>query len=240
MKKKSYLWLLAILFIASISIESCKKDDDDDTPDPVEDPTKVKDIDGNVYNVIQIGNQYWMKENLRVSKFRNGNPITNRSDGIAWKKDTIPSLGGGGWCYFNNEQLNDAVYGKLYNYYAISDPRNIAPEGWHVATEVDWKTLIHHLGDSTLVGGYLKEAGVAHWFSPNTGATNSSNFTGLPGGKRDHMGNFTHNTIDAFFWTTKSIDNDYALFYNLDFMISGVYSYTALKKNGFSVRCVKD
>jgi uncharacterized protein (TIGR02145 family) len=139
---------------------------------------------------VTIGSQIWSCENLNVSTYRNGDPIPEVTDPVAWT-----SLTTGAWCYYNNDPSNGAIYGKLYNWYAVNDPRGLAPQGWHVATESDWNKLVKHIdvgadtmcqncNQSTIAGGKLKEIGVTHWQSPNTGSTNSNNFSALPSGFR--------------------------------------------------------
>jgi uncharacterized protein (TIGR02145 family) len=156
----------------------------------------VTDIDGNVYETIQIGTQWWIKENLRTTHFRNGDPIPLVTDDTAWAGLSTPA-----YCEYGNDPANVTDYGRLYNWYAVADSRYIAPQGWHVATDEEWKQLEMYLGMSqseanltgirgTVEGGKLKEAGTVHWQSPNTGATNESGFTALPGGYRFIFGSF--------------------------------------------------
>ncbi len=201
----------------------------------------VKDIDGNVYNTVQIGNQVWMVENLKVTHFRNGEPLLNGS------MTTEPA-----YINYNNDSNNVQTYGRLYNWYAISDSRNIAPEGWHVATDEDWKEMEMFLGMSQIdadttgwrddqVGGKLKEIGTTHWQDPNTAATNESGFTAVPGGWcTNYSGEFATMGKQCFFWMPEEIDNDMALHRRVVWSNGGVYRFSDNKKSGFSVRCVKD
>jgi len=132
-----------------------------------------------ILSSVQIGNQTWTLKNLDVSTYRNGDPIPQVQDNTAWA-----NLSTGAWCYYLNNTANGTIYGKLYNWYAVNDPRGLAPNGYHIPTDAEWTTLTTYLGGSTLAGGKMKEAGSSHWLSPNTGATNSSGFKGLPGGFR--------------------------------------------------------
>lgn len=146
-------------------------------PPPPPAPSSVTDFDGNMYPVVKIGNKHWTAKNLDVSHYRNGDPIPQVQDSATWANLTT-----GAWCYYENKTENGAVYGKLYNWYAVTDPRGIAPTGWHVPTQNEWKSMIDTLGGPSVAGGKLKSTTL--WNSPNTGATNSSGFTALPGGQR--------------------------------------------------------
>jgi len=151
------------------------------------DITTVTDIDGNVYKTVKIGDQWWMAENLKVRHYRNGDPIPHEINNVEWIMLTT-----GAYCYYDNDSSHAADYGALYNWYTVSDFRNIAPEGWHVPTDEEWKELEMALGISqeyadstewrgTNEGGKLKETGTTHWNSPNEGATNESGFTARAG-----------------------------------------------------------
>jgi uncharacterized protein (TIGR02145 family) len=207
----------------------------------------IIDIDGNIYQTVQIGNQWWMVENLRVTHYRNGDPIPNIIDNYEWI-----NLTSGACCAYENNDSNSENYGLLYNLYAVSDGRGICPDGWHIPSDQDWMDLEMFLGMSqeeanntwyrgTTEGGKLKEIGTIHWNSPNSGATNESGFSALPSG-------FRHNSHGAFqslgqngFWWTSSIYNENnnwgrALHCNESRIFRLNYSNTF----GFSVRCVKD
>ena len=161
------------------------------------------------YPFITIGTQIWSTKNLDVSTYRNGDPIPQVTDPDEWTDLTT-----GAWCYYNNDPANGAIYGKLYNWYAIIDPRGLAPQGgWSIPSNGQWSTLVTYLGNTTVAGGTMKEAGTSHWNSPNTGATNSSGFTALPGGYRTDTGIFFGiNTFADFFSSTLS-QHTY-IFYN--------------------------
>lgn len=206
-------------------------------PDPACMPNigTVTDIDGNVYITAKIGDQTWMLQNLKVTHYRNGDPIPNVTDNGAWA-----GLSTGAYCEYDNDINNVAVYGRLYNWYAVDDGRNIAPEGWHVPTDAEWQTLVDYLGGDAVAGGKLKETGTTHWNDPNTGATNESGFTALPGGTRYRSGSFLDMGRYAYFWSSTEIYSLNAWYRSLYYNYSQVYRYGMVKHYGFSVRCVKD
>jgi uncharacterized protein (TIGR02145 family) len=195
-------------------------------------PMTVTDIDGNVYNAITIGGQVWMKENLKTTQYNVGYQIPYITDDALWVSTTSPA-----YCWYNNDISNKDIYGALYNGYAI-DTGLICPTGWHVPSDAEWTTLATYLGGVNVAGGKMKETGTTHWQSPNTGADNSSSFTGLPGGCRYF--NPVWIGIGSFGYWWSSTHNSTALWIrrlsygssNIDRMNFGVY--------GFSVRCIKD
>jgi uncharacterized protein (TIGR02145 family) len=197
----------------------------------------VTDIDGNIYRTVRIGNQVWMAENLKTTRYRNGEAIMHITDNNAWFNLTT-----GAYCSYNNDQNNVATYGRLYNAYAVSDSRGLAPAGWHVASDAEWRELINYLGGPNLAGGKLKESGTSHWGSPNTGATNESGFTALPGGYRNPDGP-SHHIGNVGFWWTTTVDNTET---NKAWRLTMEYFNTTVNRDkyylmgGFSVRCVKD
>ncbi|HPG39199.1 MAG TPA: FISUMP domain-containing protein [bacterium] len=206
----------------------------------------VSDYDGNVYKTIKIGNQWWMAENLRVKHYCNGEPIAHVTADSVWRY-----LKNGAYCYYNNDGSNAADFGALYNWFAVADNRKLAPAGWHVPTDDDWKQLELYMGINPGVinlnlrgfdeGGKLKQAGTDYWLSPNEGATNASRFSALPGGGRRGY-TFHHKNVYAYFWTSSEEDERSSfgrrLSYN-DKKIERLYSYES-KISGFSVRCIKD
>ncbi len=207
----------------------------------------VTDIDGNVYKTVIIGGQEWMAENLKVTHYRNGDAIPNVSDGSEWKK-----LSTGAYCTFENDEGNAVKYGYLYNWQAVGDQRNIAPEGWHVASDFEWKELEMSLGmsqtdaDSTGwrgsdTGGRLKEEGTAHWITPNEGATNESGFSVRPGGFRESdYGLYEYSTYWATFWSTSVYNSESVWYRFMDYTKPTVYRNVTHKSSGLSVRCVRD
>ena len=159
---------------------------------------------------VTIGSQIWSCKNLDVSTYRNGDPIPQVTNPTAFT-----NLTSGAWCYYNNDPALGAIYGKLYNWYAVNDPRGIAPQGWHVPNDNEWQKLIKYLdpnadttcigcAQSSVAGGYLKETGITHWQNPNSGASNTTNFTGLPAGSVSGVIPYSFNGIQtsADFWST--------------------------------------
>jgi uncharacterized protein (TIGR02145 family) len=197
--------------------------------------TTVTDIDGNVYNTVTIGTQVWMAENLKTSHYRNGDPIPQVTDSTQWE-----NLGSGAWCYYNNDPANGTIYGKLYNWYTVNDPRDLAPQGWHIPTDAEWTTLTTFLGGGNVAGGKLKETGTSHWLSPNFGATNESGFTGLPGGYRWYLGTFVYVGNYGVWWSSTEDYTSNAWGRFLIYSGSYIYLGSSSKPIGFSVRCVKD
>ena len=184
---------------------------------------------------IVIGTQQWMEKNLNTSFYRNGDSIPYVTDATAWAGLTT-----GAWCYYNNDPVNGETYGKLYNWYAVNDSRGLAPTGWHVPTEAEWTTLKTTLGGTTVAGGKMKVAGTTWWTTPNTGATNSSGFAGLPGGNRIYDGAFNDIGGDGYWWSSTEYSTAGGWVFLLDYSSSEVYSTGINKTYGFSVRCVRD
>jgi uncharacterized protein (TIGR02145 family) len=193
------------------------------------------DIDGNVYHFITIGTQVWLVENLKVTKYRNGNPITHVPDTTAWS-----NLSTEGYCDYLNSTANGNTYGHLYNWYAVTDSRNIAPAGCHIPTDAEWQTLVTYLGGNSIAGGKMKETGTTHWTTPNTSATNSSGFTALPGGDRLNDGIFYSINVLGAFWSATSYTASNAYYFYVDNYEAKCNRLDFPKKAGFSVRCIKD
>lgn len=205
----------------------------------------VTDIDGNVYQTIKIGNQVWMKENLKTTKFNDGTPIPIELDNYNWTTLSTPA-----YCWLNNDESTyKDLYGALYNSFAVSTGK-LAPIGWHVPTKNDWMTLILYLGGDTIgvhssVGGKLKEVGNGHWLIPNTGADNSSGFTGLPSGFRwGSRGSFGYWGEQGSWWSStiaKLGDNsDGVLRFSLLYNYNDIFYDPIEKQFGASVRCLKN
>ena len=193
--------------------------------------SQVTDKDGNVYKTVTIGTQEWTTENLNVEHYRNGDPILQVQDPTEWSKLTT-----GAWCYYENNSENGKTYGKLYNWKAVNDPRGLAPEGWHIPSDAEWTKLTDYLGGEKVVGDKLKATTL--WDSPNTGATNSSGFTALPGGIRG--GNFDGFGKIGCFWSLSDYDYISAWGRGLEYGYSGVIRISLYKLNGVSCRCVKN
>jgi len=199
-----------------------------------EPPISVSDIDGNIYHGVYIGDQIWLNENLKVTHFCNGDPIPNVI-GAEWS-----SLTTGAYCDYDNNENNSTTYGRLYNWFATNDSRNLAPEGWHIPSDEEWQNLIEFIGGNSIASGKMKEQGTEHWNSPNAGATNESGFSALPSGSRSSYGDFYGLFDVARFWFSSEYDSINAWWadlvnWNSEFSI--VYDN---KKYGNSVRCVRD
>lgn len=197
---------------------------------------KLVDQDGNTYKTIRIGAKEWMAENLKASHYRNGNPISVISSSKEWSALTT-----GATCWYNNDSAsNSCAYGKLYNWYAVADERNVCPTGWHVPTDEDWTNLVDELSGSSSAGGRLKSAGLTYWTSVNESADNSSGFSALPGGNRFGNGPYFDVNTNAYWWTSTATGDEEAWFRGMFNKVAMVDRNAYDKKSGFSVRCVKD
>ncbi len=184
---------------------------------------------------VSIGKQVWMKKNLDVDHYRNGDPIPMVADPDKWEKLTT-----GACCFIGNDSAMGAIYGKLYNWYAVNDPRGLAPAGWHVASEKEWIELSNYLGKDDLAGGKLKEAGTTHWKSPNTGGTNESGFTALPGGWRYYLRTDIQISNYGYWWTSTEIDVTNAWNRSMNSNSERITCEVGYKLDGLSVRCIRD
>jgi uncharacterized protein (TIGR02145 family) len=188
------------------------------------------------YTGTSIGCMTWMTKNLDVTHYRNGDSIPQVTSGPAWAALTT-----GAFCYYSNDPDSiGAIYGILYNWYAVNDPRGLAPEGWHVASDYEWTTLVNTLGGSHAAGGPLKELGVTKWTGPNLGATNLCNFAALPGGYRGVQGGFNVLGDYGHWWTCTMAQTDLAWSRNMNYTDKQVLGAGSDWNNGYSVRCVKD
>jgi uncharacterized protein (TIGR02145 family) len=203
---------------------------------------------GYTYPSVVLGNgQEWMAENLRTTKYRNGDPIPNVTDGNQWG-----GLSTGAWAHYDNKASYENPYGKLYNWYAVADPRNVCPTGWHVPTDGEWNTLVGYLdpaydpgaigSQSGTAGGKMKSTGTQYWFAPNVGTTNESGFSGLPGGGRfDGDGYFYGLGAYGTWWSASESGAEDAWYRSMDYYVAEVgRNYFDFKRDGFSVRCLRD
>ena len=194
----------------------------------------VPDIDGDSYNGVQIGTQFWTTKNLNISKYKNGDEIPQVQDAAEWEALTT-----GAWCYYDNKEENGANYGKLYNWYAVNDPRGLAPDGFHIPSDEEWYYLLEYLGGENIAGGKLKEKGKMYWNEPNKKANNNSGYTGLPGGYCSDSGTFNSIGELGYFWSSSDDETEgMSISLNSDNGISRPYYYD--KTYGFSVRLLKD
>ena len=178
---------------------------------------------------VKIGTQEWTTKNLNVSTYSNGDVIPEVTDPKVWANLTT-----GAWCYYDNDPKNEAIYGKLYNGYAVNDPRGLAPEGYHIPLDLEWNILIKYLGGEQVAGGKMKSNDL--WRLPNSSATNESGFTGIPSGYRSSDGTFYGIGYSIRWWSTTRDDS----FITLHFNTGSVYRHIDNKKTGNSVRCIKD
>ena len=186
-----------------------------------------------IYTSVLIGTQQWMQQNLEVVTYRDGTVIPQVTDATAWAGLTT-----GAWCYYGNDPSSG--YGKLYNWYAVNDPRGLAPQGWHIPTDAEWTTLSTLLGGTSVAGGKMKTTGITRWNSPNTSATNDSGFAGLPGGYRGASGTFYGVGNYGGWWSATGSNSTYAWGRSLYYDYGTLDRYDYYKRSGFSVRCLRD
>jgi uncharacterized protein (TIGR02145 family) len=196
----------------------------------------LSDNDGNVYNTETIGTQTWMAENMKSTKYRNGDFIgTTASATLDITSETTPKYQ---WAYEGNED-KETIYGRLYTWYAVTDSRSVCPTGWHMPSDAEWGTLINYSGGEN-AGDKLKETGIKHWLSPNTGATNESGFTALPSGMRYSNGTFNEFGSYGNWWSNTEHSLKDADGFGTGYTVDIVYSFFMSKYNAYAVRCLKD
>jgi uncharacterized protein (TIGR02145 family) len=239
--KLTAIWVVLVPLILAICLSSCSEEEN------MVVSNDAVDADGNVYQTVVIGSQEWMTENLRSSHFANGEPIPHVPSIQDWVV-----LNTAAFCWYNNDSLSEVPHGKLYNWFAVNDSRNVCPTGWHVPSTQDWDLLSDHLGGADVAGGPLKATGTIQegtglWLSPNDEATNQTAFTGIPSGARGFwsgieppdesyagMGGF------AIYWANSSANMDSASYRYLSYGNGRVYAEQALKSWGMTIRCVRD
>ena len=226
---------LIILTAVLIFAVSCKKEIIETRQDRLNGVSDMEDMVGiNAFQGVQIGTQIWMKKNLNVRLYRNGEEIPLVYNSTKWCNKKL-----GAMCYYDNNYNNTGTYGKLYNWYAVNDPRGLAPKGWHIPSVDEWKTLIDFLGGSDFAGGYLKDTII--WADPNSGATNSVSFAALPGGKRVFPnGRFDQNNFKGYWWTSTGDAFGDAALVRMEFDSKDADIINLNKLSGLSVRCIKD
>jgi uncharacterized protein (TIGR02145 family) len=194
----------------------------------------VTDFDGNIYTTVSIGTQCWFRENLRTTKFRNGNPIPY------WTRTSTK-----GYCWYDDDVGNKYDYGAIYHHQMIDDKRGLCPAGWHIPSLKEWETLSHYLGGDSEAGGKLKESGTINWVSPNMGATNSTGFSALPGGYKNCGNDYVSLGFYCGFWTSQPEVQGRALSVHMNHNSSSLFLYDEGGLGGFTcngsyVRCIKD
>ena len=208
------------------------------TIDIVTTPLTVTDIDGNIYHIVTIGTQVWMVENLKTTKYNDGTPIPNITDNTTW----YGRYSAAAYCWYNNDLATyKPAYGALYNWSAVNTGK-LAPQGWHVPTDLEWSTLTSYLGGEAIAGGKLKEIGKTYWVNFNIGATNETGFSGLPGGNRNGDGTFTGIGNGGLFWSSTWDAISSKIWYRelLGQNAAVLRNSLDLRIFGLSVRCVKD
>lgn len=188
---------------------------------------------GHSYPVVRIGTQWWFAENLRTELYRNGDTIPTLPQAQDWRYTRA-----GAQAVYRSDPAMLAAYGRLYNWYAATDPRGICPQGWHVPSAADWDTLAAALGGDSVAGGLLKDTLL--WDRPNTGATNASGFNGRPGGARSNIGDSVFEGAYGYFWTSTLEGPDKPVFRFLGTYNTDLYRNSSEPQDGFSCRCVKD
>jgi uncharacterized protein (TIGR02145 family) len=232
-----------LLFLIAANTSSCSENPSSTDNKRDNNPETVEDIDGNIYPVIKLGDQFWMAENLRTSRFRNGDPIEPASG----------SQSASVW--YNNKEPENKAYGKLYNFYAVTDSRGLCTAGWKVPSDEEWQelertlgmteedvinrnTLFSSRGSDQNVGGKLKATGTDDWDSPNTGATDELNFSALPAGIEDR--GFWQKGQSASFWTSSQSSNIYAIYRSIRHNETGINWRFYHRTQKISVRCILD
>lgn len=249
MKNNLFYKNIVVLIVFTISaFIQCSTENQSDFKDLFICGETLSDINGNTYNTVLIGNQCWMAENLRTSTYSDGSELPNYPVQADWRTTDF-----GGWVNYANNSNYDELYGKIYNWFAVTDSRGICPTGWIVPSDEDWKILEKHIGmaesDADIigwrgsdqnVGGKLRAPGTEYWESPNESASNDSGFSGLPSGLRYPDGRFVSLGRSAFFWTSSwySISEAYgrAIVFSRGGVSRGIYR----KDFGFSIRCILD
>ena len=186
-------------------------------------------------NEVTIDKQVWMSKNLNVDKFRNGDLVPEAKTAGEWK--AYADAGEAAWCYSDNDASNGTKYGKLYNWYAVNDPRGLAPKGWHVPSDEEWTVLTDYLGGAERAGAKMKAK--TDWLSDGNG-TNSSGFSGLPGGYRNTNGTFYNIGAGGYWWSSTENSTTNAWGRSQGYDNGNVNRYNGNKGNGFSVRCLRD
>jgi uncharacterized protein (TIGR02145 family) len=196
----------------------------------------VTDYDGNVYNIVKIGNQVWIIENLKVTHYRDGTPVPIVQDNNKWSQ-----LKTGALCFDKeNPESYKKTYGALYNFYAVNDSCGLCPKGWHIPTAEEWKELIHFLGGKDSAGSKMKDIKSDLWKNPIPGTFNESGFCGFPAGGRGRLGGIGEIGYFATWWSSTSHDSLYALHWGLYPDKNHIRYNPGHKASGFSVRCIKD
>ena len=233
---KDYFWLVFLFLFFS-----CNKDEIQEIEGVVINPSYsvVTDNEGNEYKTVILNNIEWLAENLRTTTYCNGDSILNLKADSLWV-----NTDSGAWSHYENDDSFSQLYGKLYNFHAIKDERNICPCGWRVPNHNDWNNLIMYLGGQIVAGGKLKLEGTDYWQNPNFAATNESGFSAIPNSYRFYTnGDFEELGFNAYFWA-----DDYSWYgthplssvYVLEHDRGRIQRRVGLLNSGLAVRCVRD
>lgn len=220
--------LIGMFMICSTMISAC---DDDEKK---QDLPPIADIDGNEYEIVEIGSQIWMAENLMVTRYNDGTLLLYASP-----DDDLPGITDGAGTYYNNDETNRFTFGALYNWHAVGSGK-LCPEGWHVPSDSEWNTLINFLGGEDVAGGKMKETGTSHWNAPNQDATNSSGFSAVPAGYLFDNGNYYSLGNVTHWWSSTESGTDEAFDRYVYFQDGKALKGTYSKQLFYSCRCVKD
>jgi uncharacterized protein (TIGR02145 family) len=236
-----------LLIITFLFLSSCKKAEETPTNSLLNSDLtygSVIDIDGNEYATIKIGDQVWMAENLKTTRYANGNSIPNLVENWQWI-----DLSDGGWCHYNNDSSYDDLYGKLYSWYTtVPSNGNVCPEGWHVPSFDEWVILSNQLGGESIAARSLKTTLSGHWIDSDVSATNESGFSALPSGGKYKWG-FMYHTEGTQYWSTSQkilydsegvICVDDAYVFGLSGYYDDFYNTNTSKNQGFCIRCIMD
>ncbi len=228
MKFKTLTFLFSI---AMLLLWSCNEDPFDEQTGTFTDKR-----DGQVYEWVRIGEQIWMAENLRATKYNDGTSIPYVADSSTWRNLSTPA-----YCWYDDDENKyKKDYGGLYNWYSLNTGK-LCPKGWHIPTKEEWEILISFLGGEEQTGGKVKESGSQHWNNPNIGATNESGFTALPGGIMMTKGSCRSMGDDAYFWSINEFDDRFAWDFYVDKNSAwSLLSHYRSKTAGSSIRCIKD
>jgi uncharacterized protein (TIGR02145 family) len=246
---KAVISRVVFVFISFLllSTYSCKKEND--SASPVNETGTMTDIEGNVYKTVKIGSRWWMAENLQVKKYRNGYSIPNVTLAEDWQNAAT-----GAWCVYDPTDVNSAKPGLLYNWFVAADTNNIAPVGWHIPSDDEWKELEKNLGMSaaeadkagwrgTVEGGKLRIQSPQGWTAySDIWSANESGFTALAGSCRLFNGEWGQPGLQAtgFWWTGTGSADSMATYRYLDYKHADVFRGQCSKKYGMSIRCIKD
>jgi uncharacterized protein (TIGR02145 family) len=252
--RKAINILIIFCFTISVLLQSCTKDSNGNGT-PVN-PGTVTDASGNTYPTVTIGKQVWMAENLRTTKYRDGSNIPVVTSSTTWSNNwnNGSPLQQPMMCWYNNDQATYTAnkFGALYNWYAINPAtngnKNVCPSGWHVPTDAEWTTMINLLDRNAaggtninIAGGKMKSTGTQYWLGPNTNATNSSGWSGLPGGYRNYNVSFGSVGNYGYWWSSAGVSSTNDAWYRvLSYNNGNVYRSSYNKAGGFSVRCLRD